>query len=124
MGLAASFIAALRENKITSHVASVQRVGKTGIPRCSAIDRRTAAHHRGYQASQRVRKRIEEVFGWIEAAAGLIMMTVEPRSPLRTNEMRCECTSFHSVPGVARSMDLSKGRRPYRYSLRYRTMPA
>jgi transposase len=67
---AASFIAALRERKITPHVAVDRRVSKTGTPRRSAVDGRTT-RHRGYQASQRVRKRIEEVFGWIKAAAGL-----------------------------------------------------
>ena len=38
--------------------------------RRSAIGGRTTRHP-GYVASQRVRKRIEEVFGWIKAAAGL-----------------------------------------------------
>ena len=65
---AASFIAALRERKITPHVAVDRRVSKTGTPRRSAVDGRTT-RHRGYQASQRVLKRIEEVFGWIKAAA-------------------------------------------------------
>ena len=36
----------------------------------SAIDGRTARHP-GYAASQRVRKRIEEGFGWMKAVAGL-----------------------------------------------------
>jgi hypothetical protein len=38
--------------------------------RRSAIDRRTTRHP-GYAASQRVRKRIEEAFGWIKTVAGL-----------------------------------------------------
>jgi hypothetical protein len=38
--------------------------------RRSAIDRRTT-RHRGYAASQRIRKRIEEAFGWIKTVAGL-----------------------------------------------------
>jgi hypothetical protein len=38
--------------------------------RRSAIDRRTT-RHLGYTASQRVRKRIEEAFGWIKTVAGL-----------------------------------------------------
>jgi hypothetical protein len=37
--------------------------------RQSAIDGRTARHP-GYAVSARVRKRIEEVFGWTKAAAG------------------------------------------------------
>jgi len=66
---AAGFIAALRERNVTPHVAADRRISKTGTPRHSAVDGRTTRHC-GYQASQRARKRIEEVFGWIKAAAG------------------------------------------------------
>ena len=66
---AAGFIADLRQRHITPHVAADRRISKTGTPRRSAIDGRTTRHG-GYQASQRARKRIEEVFGWIKAAAG------------------------------------------------------
>ena len=38
--------------------------------RRSAIDGRTT-RHAGYAASQRVRKRIEEAFGWIKTVGGL-----------------------------------------------------
>ena len=44
-------------------------IGKTGKRRRSAIDRRTTRHS-GYAVSQRIRKRIEEAFGWIKAQAG------------------------------------------------------
>lgn len=37
--------------------------------RRSAIDGRTTRHP-GYGASIRIRKRIEEVFGWVKSAAG------------------------------------------------------
>ena len=37
--------------------------------RSSAIDGRTA-RHAGYAMSQRIRKRIEEAFGWIKTVAG------------------------------------------------------
>lgn len=37
--------------------------------RRSAIDRRTT-RHRGYAISLRIRRRIEEVFGWSKSAAG------------------------------------------------------
>ncbi len=43
------------------------------LTRCrgrSAVDSRTTRHP-GYAASQRVRKRIEEGFGWMKAVAGL-----------------------------------------------------
>ena len=37
--------------------------------RHSALDRRTSCHA-GYAASQRVRKRVEEVFGWLKTVGG------------------------------------------------------
>ena len=56
------FVAAVRALNVTPHVAQT-----TG--RRSAIDRRTTRHP-GYAASQRVRKRIEEGFGWIKTTGG------------------------------------------------------
>ena len=38
--------------------------------RRSAIDKRTTRHP-GYAKSQRIRKRIEEAFGWIKGVGGL-----------------------------------------------------
>src|SRR5713101_7093978 len=38
--------------------------------RRSAIDKRTTRHP-GYAASQRIRKRIEETFGWTKVVAGM-----------------------------------------------------
>ncbi len=67
---AQAFIAALRRNRVTPHIASDRRVSKTGVIRHSAVDRRTT-RHAGYAVSQRKRKRIEEVFGWLKSAAGL-----------------------------------------------------
>ena len=61
---AAEHVAALRAIGVTPHVAQ----HTTG--RRSAIDGRTT-RHAGYAVSQRLRKRIEEPFGWIKAAAGL-----------------------------------------------------
>ncbi len=66
----AAFIAALRARRVTPHVAVDGRVSKLGVQRNSAVDQRTM-RHAGYAASQRVRKRIEEVFGWIKSSAGL-----------------------------------------------------
>src|ERR1700724_591455 len=59
----AEFVADLREFNVTPHVA------QNTANRRSAIDRRTTRHS-GYAVSGRVRKRIEEVFGWTKAAAG------------------------------------------------------
>lgn len=56
---AAQFVAALRERNITAHVAQNDTV------RASAIDGRTTCHP-GYAISQRIRKRVEEAFGWMK----------------------------------------------------------
>ena len=64
------FVAALRQRRVTPHIATDRRVSKTGVVRRSGVDGRTQRHV-GYAASQRTRKRIEEVFGWVKSAAGL-----------------------------------------------------
>lgn len=52
------FVAACRSMNVTPHVA--QNMNER---RSSAIDARTT-RHAGYAISQRVRKRVEEIFGW------------------------------------------------------------
>ena len=64
------FVADLRARAITPHIAVDGHVTKTGKRRKTAIDGRTTRHV-GYDVSQRCRKRIEEVFGWIKGSAGL-----------------------------------------------------
>ena len=59
---ARDFVEELRERNVTPHVAQ----NLSG--RRSAIDRRTT-RHRGYTVSLRIRKRIEEVFGWVKSSA-------------------------------------------------------
>lgn len=54
------FVKATRTMKVTPHVA--QNIERNGG---SAIDGRTT-RHRGYAVSQKFRKRIEEVFGWLK----------------------------------------------------------
>jgi transposase len=66
----AGFVAALRERRVTPHIAADRRVSKLGKPRRPAVDGRTT-RHAAYAVSQRARKRIDEVFGWIKASAGL-----------------------------------------------------
>ncbi len=61
---AAGLVAGLRALNVTPHVA------QNTSGRRSAIDARTTRHP-GYVASQRVRKRIEEAFGWIKTVGGL-----------------------------------------------------
>ena len=58
----AGFVAAMHEFNATPHVA------QNTSNRRSAIDRRTTRHP-GYVLSQRIRKRIEEGFGWIKEIA-------------------------------------------------------
>ncbi len=53
------FVRAGRELRVTPHVA------QNGSGRRSAIDGRTTRHE-GCRIGQRVRKRIEEAFGWIK----------------------------------------------------------
>ena len=61
---AAGFVAGLRALNVTPHVT------QNTAGRRSAIDARTTRHP-GYAASLRVRKRIEEAFGWIKTVACL-----------------------------------------------------
>jgi transposase len=65
-----TFIAALRERNVTPHIAIDGHLTKTGKRRKTAIDARTTRHP-GYAASQIIRKRIEEAFGWIKTVAVL-----------------------------------------------------
>lgn len=58
------FVHDLRERSVTPHVAIDGHLSNTGVPRKTAVDARTTRHP-GYEVSQRCRKRIEEVFGWI-----------------------------------------------------------
>ena len=60
---AEDFVNELRSMKVTPHVA------QNTSGRRSAIDGRTT-RHAGYADSQRIRKRIEEAFGWIKTVAG------------------------------------------------------
>src|SRR5258708_3736242 len=53
-------VEALRRENVTPHVARNHK-----RPGGSAIDGRTA-RHAGYEISQRVRKRVEEIFGWMK----------------------------------------------------------
>jgi hypothetical protein len=60
---AGDFVNELRSMKVTAHVA------QNTSGRSSAIDGRTT-RHAGHAISQRIRKRIEEAFGWIKTIAG------------------------------------------------------
>src|SRR4030088_2147773 len=53
------FVGELRQMRVTPHVA------QNTTNRRSAIDARTTGHP-GYAISQRKRKRVEEIFGWMK----------------------------------------------------------
>ena len=55
------FVAECRELNITPHVARKKR--------WSAIDGRTTRHE-AYRSSQKVRKRVESIFGWMKTVGG------------------------------------------------------
>ena len=57
------FVAGLRARGVTPHVA------QNDTRRRSAVDGRTT-RHAGYARSQRRRKRVEEVFGWMKTVGG------------------------------------------------------
>lgn len=58
----AAFVNQLQRMNVTAHVAQRSKG--------SAIDKRTTRHV-GYQTSQKVRKRVEEIFGWIKTVGFL-----------------------------------------------------
>ena len=63
---AADFVNELRSMNVRPHVAqnTTRRFGR------SAVDARTTRHP-GYAASQRIRKQIEEAFGWMKTVGGM-----------------------------------------------------
>lgn len=71
---ARDFIAELRHMKITPHIA------QNDTNRRSAVDGRTM-RHAGYQLSQKARKRIEEVFGWMKSIG--LLRKLRHRGPER-----------------------------------------
>lgn len=56
-------VRALRQRRVTPHVAQNES------RRRSAIDGRTTCRP-GYKVSQRIRKRVEEIFGWMKTVGG------------------------------------------------------
>lgn len=63
----AEFITSLRQRVVTAHVA------QNDTYRRSAIDARTT-RHAGYALSQRIRKRVEEIFGWMKTIGAMRKM--------------------------------------------------
>ena len=63
------FVDDLRDRKITPHIAVQNYTTKSGKQRKTRIDGRTTRHP-GYDISQIIRKRIEEIFGWVKVNGG------------------------------------------------------
>jgi transposase len=59
-----AFVALLRQRKIAPHIARIESRNAPGL------DGRTMRHE-SYAISQRKRKRIEEIFGWMKTVGGL-----------------------------------------------------
>jgi len=72
---AAPFVTELKARQITPHIAINGTVSKLGKPRKTAVDGRTTRHG-GYAISQRIRKRIEEAFGWAKTIGGIAKLKV------------------------------------------------
>ena len=72
------FVSACRDRNTTPHVAQ-----NTNSHRSSAIDARTT-RTAGYKVSQRIRKRVEEIFGWFKTVGNFRKTRVKGR---RRNEM-------------------------------------
>ncbi len=79
----AGFVAGCRKLGITPHVARK----KTG----SAIDGRTT-RHAGYQTSLKIRKRIEEAFGWLKTVGGLRKTRLIGQAKLAGQVLMCFAT--------------------------------
>ena len=72
------FINELRASRITPHIAIDGHLSPKGVPRSTAVNGRVT-RHAGYEISQRCRKRIEEVFGWMKGSAGLAKVKLRSR---------------------------------------------
>jgi hypothetical protein len=70
-----NFVQALKERNVTPHIAINGTISRHGIARRTAVDKRTTRHP-GYAISQCIRKRIEEIFGWVKSTGGLDQLKV------------------------------------------------
>jgi transposase len=83
----ADFVATCRRHKVAPHVEAK----KNG----SAIDARTTRHET-YRASIRVRKRIEEIFGWLKTLGGMRKSRHIGRGKL-AGQMLLGCAAYNLV---------------------------
>jgi transposase len=79
---AEAFVEGLKARRIAPHVAINGTVSKTGKARKTAVPPEVAASL-GYAISQRLRKRIEESFGWGKTVGGLTQLKVRGLDKVR-----------------------------------------
>ena len=79
---AGAFVEGLKARRIEPHVAINGTVSKNGKARKTAVPPEVAASQR-YAISQRLRKRIEECFGWGKTAGGLAQVKVRGLAKVR-----------------------------------------
>ena len=84
----ADFVETLRAMELTPHVAQHTR------GRRSALDGRTT-HHPGYAISQRKRKRIEEIFGWLKTIG--LLRKLRHRGMARVDWMFVFATAVYNL---------------------------
>jgi transposase len=82
------FVKELRALQVTPHVA------QNNTRRKSAIDGRTTRHE-GYQISQRKRKRIEEIFGWLKTVG--LLRKLRHRGTARVNWIFIFATAAYNL---------------------------
>jgi transposase len=83
----ADFVATCRRRRVTAHVAAK----KSG----SAVDGRTTRHET-YQVSMRIRKRIEEIFGWLKTIGGF-RKSRHIGNPKLAGQMLLGCAAYNLV---------------------------
>jgi transposase len=79
---AEAFVEGLKARRIEPHIAINGTVSKLGLARKTAVPGEVAASL-GYAISQRLRKRIEEGFGWTKTVGGLTQVKVRGLAKVR-----------------------------------------
>ena len=77
-----AFVEGLKDRKIEPHIAVNGAVSKLGKVRKTAVPAKTVASS-GYAVSLRIRKRIEEIFGWGKTVGGLDQLKVRGLEKVR-----------------------------------------
>ena len=87
------FVGGCRQRAIAPHTACKKGVQVPGL------DKRTTFKN-GYQVSQRIRKRVEEIFGWVKTVGGLRRSRY--RGQERTQAWGCFVVSTYNLLRLAR----------------------